>query len=363
MKYIDSMNIYDIMQALVDRQGSDIHLIYGIPPVLRVDGELKPVEGAPVLGRQELELLVMPLMNDEQKRRFTEQKEFDFGYSYQDKGRFRVNVYTAKGEIAACMRLIPARIKSMEELNLPDVFSTFTQKSQGLILVTGPTGEGKSTTLAALIDRINSSRNEHILTIEDPIEFVYEPKQSIISQREINDDTKDWPIALRSALREDPDIVLVGEMRDYETIASAITVAETGHLVFATLHTSTAAQTIDRIIDVFPAHQQGQIRQQLASTLEAVVSQRLLPKAGGGRIAAFEVMTVNGAIRNLIREGKTYQIDNTLQTGAAEGNILIENYLAKLVQSGQVSRDDALRTAFRFDQMQRLLGGGGASGQ
>jgi twitching motility protein PilT len=352
------MNIYDIMQLLVDKEGSDIHLIYGIPPVVRIDGELIPVEGAPILGQQELELLIMPLMNDEQKKRLHDNKEFDFGYQFGEQGRFRVNVYMAKGQLSACMRLIPTRIKSMEELNLPEVFSTFTTKSQGLILVTGPTGEGKSTTLAALIDRINATRNEHILTIEDPIEFVYQPKKSIVSQRELNDDTHDWNMALRSALREDPDIVLVGEMRDYETIASAITVAETGHLVFATLHTSTAAQTIDRIIDVFPAHQQGQIRQQLAATLEAVVSQRLLPRVGGGRIAAFEIMVTNGAIKNLIREGKTYQIDNTLQTSAGEGNILIENHLATLVQQGQVTREDAMRIAFRPDQLQRLLGGG-----
>jgi twitching motility protein PilT len=244
----------------------------------------------------------------------------------------------------------------MEELGLPPVFETFAKKKQGLILVTGPTGEGKSTTLAALIDRINSSRNEHILTIEDPIEFIYTPKKSIVSQREVNQDTKDWAIALRSALREDPDVVLVGEMRDYETIASAITVAETGHLVFATLHTSTAAQTIDRIIDVFPAHQQSQIRQQLASTLEGVVSQRLMRRQGGGRIAAFEVMVANGAVRNLIREGKTYQIDNSLQTSADEGNMLIEHSLAELVQKNLVRKEDALKTAFRYDQMKRILG-------
>ncbi|MDR0462879.1 MAG: type IV pilus twitching motility protein PilT [Pseudomonadales bacterium] len=350
------MNILDIMQTLVDRNGSDIHLKFGIPPVIRVDGELVPIEGAPALGSQELAMLIMPLMNEEQKQRFVENKEFDFAYQFEDKGRFRVNVFLAKGEMASCMRLIPTRIRTMEELSLPPIFEKFTTYKQGLVLVTGPTGEGKSTTLAALMDRINTVRNEHILTIEDPIEFIYEPKKSIISQRELHQDTKDWNVALRSALREDPNIVLVGEMRDYETMASAITVAETGHLVFATLHTATAAQTVDRIIDVFPAHQQSQIRQQLAATLEAVVSQRLLPRVGGGRVAAFEVMVSNGAIRNLIREGKTYQIDNSLQTGADEGNMLIETSLLNLVQNGSITREDALRTAFRHDQMKRLLG-------
>ena len=230
-------------------------------------------------------------------------------------------------------------------------------KKQGLVLVTGPTGEGKSTSLAALIDQINSTRNEHILTIEDPIEFVYEPKMSIISQRELNQDTHDWPVALRSALREDPNIVLVGEMRDFETMAAAITVAETGHLVLATLHTSTAAQTVDRIIDAFPAHQQEQVRQQVASSLEAVVSQRLVHKNGGGRVAAFEVMGVNPAVRNLIRENKTYQIDNIIQTTLGEGNMLIENSLMGLLNKGLINKEDAMRTAFRPDQLARLVGG------
>ena len=211
--------------------------------------------------------------------------------------------------------------------------------------------------MISVLDAINKTRKEHILTIEDPIEFVYQPKRSIISQREINQDTKDWTIALRSALREDPDVVLVGELRDYETIAAAITVAETGHLVMGTLHTATAAQTIDRIIDVFPSHQQGQVRQQLAATLEAVISQRLLKKVGGGRIAAFEVMTGNAAIRNLIREGKTYQIDNIIQTTAADGNMLIETSLINLIRQGLITKEDAIKTAFRPDQMQRLLGG------
>jgi twitching motility protein PilT len=351
------MNIFDVMEMLVTQGGSDIHLIAGIPPVLRVDSELKPVPGAPVLGETELNALIDPLMNEEQKEKFLTNKEWDFAYQYGEKGRFRINVYLAKGLKAAAMRLIPSRIMTMAELGLPDIFESLAMKKQGLVLVTGPTGEGKSTSLAALIDRINTVRNDHILTIEDPIEFIYEPKKSIVSQRELNQDTRDWPVALKSALREDPNVVLVGEMRDFETMAAAITVAETGHLVLATLHTSTAAQTVDRIIDSFPAHQQSQVRQQVASSLEAVISQRLIRKQGGGRVAAFEVMSVNNGIRNLIREGKIYQVDNVIQTTVSEGNMLIENSLLNLINQGLITREDALRTAFRPDQLKRMMGG------
>lgn len=350
------MNILDILEMLVQQQGSDIHLMVGSKPTLRIDGELRPIEGSPVLTKDQAEALILPLLTEEQKDHVMTDKEFDFGYSYQDKGRFRVNVYHHQGTLAAALRLIPAKIKSIDELHLPQVFHDLTQYKQGLVLVTGPTGEGKSTTLAAVMDEINTTRGEHILTIEDPIEFVYTPKQSIISQRELNQDTLGWDIALRSALREDPDIVLVGEMRDFETIAAAITVAETGHLVFATLHTASAAQTIDRIIDVFPAHQQGQIRQQLAATLQAVISQRLLPKVGGGRVAAFEVMLASGAVKNLIREGKTYQIDNVIQTSAEAGMTLFETNLAQLVQQGQITREKAAEYAFRPDELARLVG-------
>ncbi|MBQ6436388.1 type IV pilus twitching motility protein PilT [bacterium] len=352
------MNIFNILDMLVEQRGSDIHLIAGVPPVLRVDGDLVPVPGVAPLGEQELEILIDPLLNEEQKKKFTENREWDFAYQHENKGRFRINVYMAKGYKSAALRLIPSHIMTIEELGLPPIFNKLATKKQGLVLVTGPTGEGKSTSLAALIDKINSTRNEHILTIEDPIEFIYEPKKSIVSQREVHGDTKDWNIALRSALREDPDIVLVGEMRDYETMAAAITVAETGHLVLATLHTSTAAQTIDRIIDTFPAHQQEQIRQQTAACLEAVISQRLLKKNGGGRVAAFEVMSVNAGVRNLIREGKTYQIDNIIQTTMDEGNMLIETSLFGLIQNNLINPEDAMRTAFRPDQLSRMLGGG-----
>jgi twitching motility protein PilT len=301
-------------------------------------------------------MLIEPLLTDEQQQYVEVNKELDFSYQFQDKGRFRINVYHTKGSLAAALRLIPANIKTIEELTLPQTFHRFAQFKQGFVLVTGPTGEGKSSTLAAVINEINHQRAEHILTIEDPIEYVYQPAKSIISQREMNHDTQEWSLALRSALREDPDVVLVGEMRDYETIASAITVAETGHLVFATLHTGTAAQTIDRIIDVFPAHQQGQIRQQLAATVAAVASQRLLPKKGGGRVPAAEIMFANDAIRNLIREGKTHQIDNVIQTNGQQGMMLIETHLAELVQKGVISEEAAMRQAFRPNELARLLG-------
>lgn len=350
------MNIHDIMQMVVELEGSDIHLIPAIKPFLRVDGQLKVIEQAPVLQTPEMEALLFPIMTDQQRQYVQINKELDFGYQFQDKGRFRVNIYHSRGELAAALRLIPSRIKTIEELGLPTVFHALTTYKQGLVLVTGPTGEGKSTTLAAMIQEINSERSEHILTIEDPIEFVYQPDKSIISQREINQDTHGWDIALRSALREDPDVVLVGELRDYETIAAALTVAETGHLVFGTLHTFSAAQTIDRIIDVFPAAQQNQVRQQLAATLQAVISQRLLPKVSGGRIAASEVMISNSAVKNLIREGKVHQIDNVIQTSAELGMMLIETSLAHLVQQGAVSAEKALEYAIRPQEFERLIG-------
>jgi twitching motility protein PilT len=353
------MNIHDILDMLVEQNGSDVHIVTGTPPTLRIDGQLKPIPGAPVLTNDQAEALILPLMTQEQKDFVIVNKEIDFGYTFKDKGRFRINVYHQRGDIAAALRLVPAKIKTIDDLQLPQVFHQFTQYRQGLVLITGPTGEGKSTTLAALIEQINATRDEHILTIEDPVEFVYTSKKSVISQREINHDTNGWDIALRSALREDPDVVLVGEMRDYETIAATITVAETGHLVFATLHTATAAQTIDRIIDVFPSHQQGQIRQQLAASLQAVISQRLIPLAQGGRTAAFEIMLATPAVRNLIREAKTYQIDNVIQTSAEMGMMLIEHNLMQLVQRGALSLEKAHEYAFRPDELARLSGGAG----
>jgi twitching motility protein PilT len=351
------MNIHDMLQMLVDRNGSDLHIVVGSPPLLRVDGALIPIEGTPLLKKEHVELLIHPLMTQEQKDYVIVNKEVDFGYQFKDVARFRANVYYQLGTISAALRLIPSKIKTIDELQLPPVFHELTKFRQGLVLLTGPTGEGKSTTLAAMIEEINLTRSEHILTIEDPVEYVYLPQKSVISQREIHQDTHSWDIALRSALREDPDVVLVGEMRDYETIAAAITVAETGHLVFATLHTNTASQTVDRIIDVFPEHQQAQVRQQLSVSLQAIVSQRLIPMSSGGRVAATEVMLANSAVRNLIREGKTYQIDNVLQTSSEQGMMLLETSLMQWVQRGAISMETARKYALRPEELDRISGG------
>jgi twitching motility protein PilT len=355
------MTIFDILQLVVDKEGSDIHIIAGTQPTLRIHGVLTPIEGTPSLTPDQTRDLITPLLTPEQQEFVEVNKELDFGYQFKELGRFRVNVYSQRGSMAASLRLIPSRVKTIDELQLPPIMYDFCKLKQGLVLVTGPTGEGKSTTLAAMIEYINTSRSEHILTIEDPIEFVYTPSKSIVSQRELNADTHDWSMALRSALREDPDIVLVGELRDYETMAAAITVAETGHLVFGTLHTTSASQTIDRIIDVFPAHQQSQIRQQLAASIQAVVSQRLLPSTMGGRVASLEIMVGNSAVRNLIREGKTFQLDNVIQTSSAEGMMLFEAYLYSLIQRGSITTETAREYTFRPDEFERLGGGSGVS--
>jgi len=351
------MTIFDILQLVIDRNGSDVHVVVGSPPMIRVDGALMPVENTKNLKKEDAETLIFPLLTQEQKDYLIVNKETDFGYQFKDQGRFRINVYQQQGNLSAALRLIPKRIRSVEELQLPQIFHTFSQLPQGLVLFVGPTGEGKSTSLAALIEEINTTQARHILTIEDPIEFVYNPQRSLISQRSLQQDTHSWDIALRSALREDPDVVLVGEMRDYETIAATVTIAETGHLVFATLHTNSASQTVDRIIDVFPEHQQGQIRQQLASTLQAIISQRLVPISGGGRVAAAEVLIANSAVRNLIREGKTFQIDNVIQTAAEEGMISMEASLVSWVQKGVIAPEEARKYTFRPDEFDRLVQG------
>jgi twitching motility protein PilT len=299
-----------------------------------MDGRLVIIEQEPILVPERAQELIFALLTDRQRELLLANKELDFSYQFSDKGRFRVNVYYTRSSLAAALRLIPTEIPSLQDLHLPAVVGQFADLHQGFVLVTGPTGHGKSSTLAALIELINQSRSEHILTIEDPIEFLYSSKQSVISQRELHADTHSWQVALRSALREDPNVVLVGEMRDYETIAAALTVAETGHLVFATLHTNSAAQTIDRIIDVFPEHQQSQVRMQLSNTLEVVMAQRLLPAIAGGRIPATEILLATPAVRNTIREGKTHQIDNIIQTSGELGMLSLEASLASWVKSG-----------------------------
>jgi len=353
-----TMTIFEMMQQVVNLSASDIHLVVGMPPCYRQDGQLIPFADTKILTQSESEELIYALMTLEQKDYVLVNKEIDFGYQYKDLGRFRVNAYNQQGTLAASLRLIPAHIRSIEDLKLPPLFHEFARYKQGLILFTGPTGEGKSSSLAALIEEINLTRAEHIITIEDPIEFVYDSARSLISQRELLQDTHSWDIALRSALREDPDVVLVGEMRDYETIAATLTIAETGHLVFATLHTNTAAQTVDRIIDVFPESQQSQVRQQLAAVLQVVVSQRLVPvSSGSGRVAATEILIMNSAVRNLIRENKNFQIDNVIQTGGQEGMISMERSLLLWVQRGAITLEKARQYAFRPDQFDRLTGG------
>ena len=349
------MTIFDLLQMVIDQEASDLHVIAGSRATLRIHGQLAAIESSPVLTDRDVHLLIDPLLQDEQKKLFEVNKELDFSYQYKDLGRFRVNAYTQKGTTAAALRLIHKFIKTLDELQLPQVYHEVCKLKQGLVLITGPTGEGKSTSLAAIIQEINHTRSEHIVTIEDPVEFTFTSEKSLISQREVHNDTHGWDVALKSVLREDPDVVMVGEMRDYETIAAALTTAETGHLVLATLHTNSASQTIDRIIDVFPEHQQGQIRQQLAASLEAVFSQRLVPAKQGGQICAVEVLLVNPAIRNLIREGKAFQIDNVMQTSGDVGMTTMEASLARWVSTGAISKDVAREHATRPAEFDRLV--------
>lgn len=350
------MKINEFLKVTLDRKASDLHLVSGVPPMLRIDGELMPIPGKEILTPKDTKELVFELVTDEQKEVLLVNKEIDFSFDYQGEGRFRVNAYYEKGELAAALRLLPAKIPEIDELNLPEVCHSFAQLRQGFILLTGPTGHGKSTTLAAIINEINQNRKTHIVTIEDPIEYVFEHKKSIVTQRELKKDTHSWQIALRSCLREDPDVVLVGEMRDYETIALAITVAETGHLVFATLHTNSAAQSIDRIVDVFPEHQQTQVKMQLSNTLEAILSERLIPCLEKGRIPAMEILIANPAVRTAVREGKTHLIDNIIHTSSSMGMRTLEMDLARLVRQGKISLKVAREFALRPDELMRLIG-------
>jgi len=350
------MTIIELLKIVVDKKAADLHLLIESPPILRIQGRLVPVEGLPELDAQLAEKMVMGLLSAEQKEKFLINKELDFSLSVPGLARFRVNVYTQRNSLAADLRVISEKIPTVDELKLPKICHAFTKLRQGFILVTGPTGHGKSTTLAAMIEEINQTRDTHIVTIEDPVEFVYHNKKSIISQRELGGDTRSFRRALKSVLRQDPDVVLIGEMRDPETMAAAITIAETGHLVFATLHTNSAAQTIDRIIDSFPEEQQQQIRIQLSASLEAVLSQRLIPTKDGKRMAVTEVMVATPAIRNLIREGKTHQVDNVIMTSAELGMYILESSLADLVNQGLVDKDMAKTYAIRPSVLARLIG-------
>lgn len=349
------MDLKIFLQNVIDSKASDLHLIAGLPPTLRVNGELAPIPSAGILTAEQISELLKQVLVAEQLERLIVNKEVDFSLNFSEKGRFRVNAYTQKGTLAAAFRLIPLEIPDIDSLGLPKILHAFTTLRQGLVLVTGPTGHGKSTTLAAMLNEVNRTRASHIVTIEDPVEFIFRPQKSIISQREMRNDTHSWEIALRSALREDPDIVLVGEMRDYETIAAALTVAETGHLVFATLHTNSAAQSIDRIVDVFPDEQQKQIRLQLSNTLEAVFSQRLIASTTNSRVVAYEVMLGTTAIKTAIREGKTHQIESILETSQEAGMVTIEHSLASLVRQGLITMEVAQSWSLRPEELARLI--------
>ncbi len=346
------MEIVDILAAAVDLQASDIHLVVGKPPMVRVYGQIRPLANFPELTGETCKALIYSMLYQDQIARFEERLELDFSYTVPGLSRYRVNVLSQKNGIEAAMRLIPAKIPTPKEIRLSDAIVALTRLPRGLVLVTGPTGSGKSTTLASLLDVINAERHDHILTIEDPIEYVYEHKGCIVRQREVGMHTHSFSDALKHALRQDPDVILVGEMRDLETISLALTAAETGHLVFSTLHTQDAPQTVDRVIDVFPTHQQQQVRIQLASTLKAVISQQLLPRAGGkGRIAAREVLIVTHAISNLIREGKTHQLYSAIETGAQHGMCTLETSLAELYKQRLITTEDAFGKANNIETL------------
>ncbi len=341
---------------MVGQQGaSDLHLVVGRYPTLRIDGKLHPISSEKVLTPADTKALGDVLLSDEKKQELLAVGQTDFSYNFEDKVRFRTNVFFQKGYLSITMRFVMDHLRNLEELAIPDSLYGFTNYSQGLVLITGPVGHGKSTTLAAIIDYINHNQEKHIITIEDPIEFVYSQDRCIINQREIGRDAKNFPDALRAVFREDANVVLLGELRDLETISTAMTAAETGHLIFATLHTNDSAQTIDRIVDVFPSHQQSQIRSQLASVLLGVVSQRLLPKIGGGRVPAVEIMFKNHAIENLIRENKDHQLDSVIETSLKEGMVSLDRALADLVRRGLVSINDVLMYSKNRDYLQMLL--------
>jgi twitching motility protein PilT len=354
---MENIRIEVLLQEVINQRASDLHIQVGLPPMLRIDGALGPIANTPVLDEEAVERLIFAILDQDQQQILLKDKEFDFSFAFGNLGRFRVNAFHERGNLAAALRLIPNEIPSIAELGLPQVVEKFADFPRGLVLVTGPTGSGKSTTLAALVDKINSEKAQHIITIEDPIEFTHKSKRSVVVQREVHYDTYSFNAALRSALREDPDVVLIGEMRDLETISAAVTIAETGHLVFATLHTNSASQSIDRMVNVFPPHQQPQIKAQLANILQAIMAQRLIPMIGGGRVAASEIMLANPAVRNIIREGKTHQLDAVIETSAAEGMQSMDRTLVQMVQSGQITYDEAKNYAVDLQNFDRMMRG------
>ncbi|OGY98319.1 MAG: type IV pili twitching motility protein PilT [Candidatus Liptonbacteria bacterium RIFCSPLOWO2_01_FULL_56_20] len=331
----------ELLITTAKQNASDLHIAVGRRPTLRIDGALVPLQKEPIFTPEMADGLVTGLLTPDQKEKLFKGKQLDFAYGFEDKARFRVNAYYQRGYLAAALRLVPSRIRTVEELGLPPILHDFTKLSQGFILVVGPAGHGKSTTLAALLDEINHTRADHVITIEDPIEYLFTQDRSIVSQREVGTDTPTFHAGLRTLLRQDPDVIMIGEMRDAVSIATAMSAAETGHLVFSTLHTNSASQTIDRVIDSFPAEQQGQVTSQLAATLVAIVSLRLLPRLSGGRMPAMEIMIVNPAIRNLIREKKAYQIDLVIETSLQEGMITLNRSMANLVKNKEVSLENA----------------------
>lgn len=351
------VRIESLLEECVRTKASDLHIQVGLPPILRIDGALQPVSGYGDIDEATAERLIFSTLEEDQKQILIKDKEFDYSFSFGDLGRFRVNAFHEKGNLAGAFRLIPNEVQSIGELGMPTIVSSFADFPRGLVLVTGPTGSGKSTTLAALVDKINREKTSHIITIEDPIEFTHKSIRSVVVQREVHYDTYSFSAALRSALREDPDVVLIGEMRDLETISAAITIAETGHLVFATLHTNSASQSIDRMIDVFPPHQQPQVRSQLSNILQAICAQRLVPAIGGGRVVAAEILIANPAVRSVIREGKTHQLDTIIQTGADQGMQTMDRTLVKLIQTGVITYDTAKEFAVDMQEFERLARG------
>ena len=348
-------NMADLLQHMVDRGASDLHITSGTHPQLRINGRLTQLTQYEVLGPQDTQRLSYSVLNEAQKQKYEEENELDLSFGIQGLARFRCNVYRQRGAVAAAIRIIPYKIRTFEELGLPPIVQQLAERPKGLILVTGPTGSGKSTTLAAMIDKINSERHEHIMTIEDPIEFVHPHKKCLVNQREVFADTHSFAKALKSILRQDPDVVLVGEMRDLETVAAALTIAETGHLTFGTLHTNSCAQTMNRIIDVFPTSQQAQVRAQLAFVIEGVLSQTLVPKIGGGRAMAMEIMVATPAIRNLIREEKIHQVYSAIATGQKFGMQTMNQSLADLIKRKLITREDAFNRSTLPEELQQLL--------